>query len=155
MNKPLLDLEKDDFFNKLKHADKGLICPCCDRFAKIYSRKLTATTCRELICLYNTGGDFNYIHASKLVFEGLACCDIGKAKYFGLVVLGDNENPEKKTSGCWKLTSAGIRFVKGFLSIPKYVHIYNDKVLSFDDSEELYIQDCLGNKFNYQELMAK
>ena len=41
----------------------------------------------------------------------------------------------------------------GFRKIPKYALIYNGRFLDFDGDETVTIQDALGNKFNYHDLL--
>ena len=38
-----------------------------------------------------------------------------------------------------------------FRSVHKYVYVYNDRVVSMD-GDQVTIQDCLGDKFNYEEI---
>ena len=75
--------------------------------------------------------------------------------YWNLAHTRKDETKEKKTSGFWKPTKLGIDFVMNKAKIPKYVHVYNAKVVKTDETEKVSIVDCFGNKFNYEELMKK
>jgi len=78
--------------------------------------------------------------------------DVPIARHWGLIEAKENVDDAKQTSGYWRLTQQGIYFVQGELTIPKYVRLYDNEALSFE-GEHLTIQQCLGNKFNYTELM--
>lgn len=143
----------NNFLNDLKNNKDGLTCPCCNRFAKIYKRRLHATIASQLIKLYKLGGANNYIHTKHLVV-GSGISDFSKAKYWGLI----EANPElptdgKKTNGTWRLTNKGVNFIKGNSTISKYILIYQDAPLG-ESSESVNIYDVLEDKFNYQQLMA-
>lgn len=157
---PTLAEAKLDLQRKL---EKGDFCPCCNQFAKKYKRKMYATPCVWLICLYHlhcrkTFDEFFHIteivqHASKgyrIRLHG----DSHKANYFGLIEEKpkDMDIENKRTSGFWRITERGIAFVKNELRIPKYALIYNSEVVGFE-GDEVSIQDCLGVEFNYTELM--
>jgi len=51
------------------------------------------------------------------------------------------------------LTSEGVAFVTGQTTVPKHVFLVNGKREGFSD-ERASIRQCLGSKFNYDELMA-
>ena len=145
-------MNSEDFFNELKRGNT-LNCPCCKRYAQIYKRRIHATVAYQLIKLLSLGGFSNYVHTNKLVPANQSSIgDFSKAKYFGLIEEKANADSSKRTSGYWKLTNLGMDFVRGFEKIPSYVLIFDDCVIEFDD-EMISITDCLGDKFNYSELM--
>lgn len=132
----------------LKGGGEGR-CPCCGRFNKVYARKLHSTIARQLITLYRAGAHQRYVHSKKAGGP-----DFTIAKFWGLIEAKPNDRPEvKKDSGFWALTDLGVEFVLGRVSVPKYAHLYDDRVLSFSE-EKSDIRSCLGNKFSYSDLMG-
>lgn len=140
-----------EFIDKILDNTKGCVCPACGRFAKVYRRRLNSTVAKQLIHLYRSGGDKDFIHSKHFV-NGTGVGDLTKAKYFGLLESAPNDNQSKKTSGLWRLTEDGVDFVRGDITIPQYVMIYNDEVLGFSEND-VFIKDSLGDKFDYQQLM--
>lgn len=136
--------------------EDGTRCECCGQFAKVYKRKLTTTTAASLIKLYVMCGT-DYFHLPRvLVDAGRQQADETKTAYWGLIErrpADDQEHPGKH-HGIWRITEKGVDFIHGRLSIPKYALIYNNTVLGFDDADMVDIEDALGTKFNYRELMA-
>jgi len=140
-----------ELMNKPKRED---ICPCCNRFAKVYKRHLHATVASQLIRLYNLGGASQYIHTSNLVV-GSGTGDFVKAKYWDLIKPNPAQPTEgKKTNGSWKLTEKGIAFVNNQEKISQYVLIWQDVKLA-ETGEQMDITEILQDKFSYRELMAR
>ncbi len=130
-------------------------CPCCARTAKIYKRQINAGIARQLIRLYHTGGLTNYVHNARLIMPGQSgVSDFGTARFWSLIEAKPHEPGEKKASGYWMLTVTGAAFVRRNIKLQQYALIYDNQFYGFD-GPELSIGDCLGNEFNYEELMAQ
>lgn len=138
-----------------EHLDAGVTCPCCTQRAQCYKRKLNASTARiliEMLRLSGTGQKRAWVNIPRL---GLGRADEAKARYWGLIepmpgVRGDGST----RTGWWRLTDRGVAFVRGATSVPKYVYLYNGRMVGQSDGEKVTITDVLGTKFNYAELMA-
>jgi hypothetical protein len=134
----------------------ALNCPCCDRHAQVYRRRLHKSVAVALIRLYKLALSYDpgyFFHVSELVTEGMSGIgDFSKAKYWHLIEADDNDDPAKKTSGNWRLTPRGVSFVKGELGITEYAMVYDDRVLEYR-GKTIYIHDSLSAEFNYTELM--
>lgn len=142
-----------NFMNEIIGGDEKE-CPCCGRFAKIYRRTLHTSVALQLITLFKKGGHHKYIHVSELIPPGTSGSgDFTKAKYWGLIEEQEHTPGKKKSSGYWALSDKGIAFVRGNWSIHKYALVYDDRVLGFD-GEEINIRSCLGNEFDYSQMMA-
>lgn len=156
-----------DYANEIKRLvfakiGDGVICPCCDQFAKLYRRKLHSGMARALIAIATVqnrvevaeldGINF-YVETPKLRFSN---GDYGKLRWWELLeqrpLKYDDEKEEKKNSGRWRLTQKGMQFVKGEISVPREVFMYNNTVQGFS-SDMITISEALGKKFNYPELM--
>jgi len=143
---------QNQFFAEL-NKDTEATCPCCHRYAKIYKRTLHKTIIKQLLSLYNAGGDDHYIHSLKFNTETTSGKDFGIAEYWGLIKRYENTNSTTKTSGMWMLTNKGILFLRGEMVIPKWVYIWNGKPLNFSQ-EVINIKD-IHSEFNYREMMGE
>lgn len=133
-------------------------CPCCGRHAQIYRRKFHSSMAYQLIQLYHMGGCKEFIHASRLILPNMAGIgDFTKAKYWGLIAPKDkaiyDTDTTTKSSGFWRITPAGEKFLRGLIRIPREVLVFDDAVLE-ESLETISIRDALGTKFNYGELMG-
>lgn len=127
-------------------------CPCCDQLVKVYQRKVSGVAARDLIKFSRTSTEGEYRHISKIQLAS-GGGDFAKLQLWGLVIEETNSDTGKRTSGMWCITDKGRKFVEGSVLLPKYVLIYNGRFLGFD-GEDVTIEECLGNKFNYSELMS-
>lgn len=135
-----------------ENVDKGVRCPCCNQFVKVYKRGINSTMARILIQFYHKGGHNEFKHIPTIM-PNVNSGDFAKLRYWNLIEEMPNTNEAKRTSGFWKITDSGVAFVEGRLTVAKKAHIYNQKLLRLDDSEKVSIQQTLGKHFNYQELM--
>jgi len=141
-----------------KNYEKGIDCPCCRQFVKIYKRKLNTIMAQTLIRLYWLDKNKEGYYHCKQIVEGISDTgtnDFSKLIYWGLVEEKKKEVTQTKTrtSGYWKITDKGKGFVLNQFKLPSYTYVYNGKSYGF--SEQMSdIEDCLGVKFNYKSLMA-
>lgn len=127
-------------------------CETCGRYAQVYKRRIHSAVARELIIMWNLARE-DYIHAGRLILSGFTgVCDLSKGKYFGLVAQRENTDDGLKSSGYWRLTQKGIDFVKNGARIPSYVLVFDDRVIGVSETT-VDINDCLGDKFDYRNLM--
>lgn len=144
---------------------KGVPCPCCTQFVKLYKRKLNSGMAWTLVKIYietkSTISDTHPLSAQHLswipVKEFLRVNkyhnghDWTLLQHWGLL-------EERKTdeglpsSGRWRITESGKAFVDMKLMVPKHISFFNSK--EWERSDELInIKQALGDKFNYDELM--
>lgn len=137
-----------------ENVDEGAICPCCERFDKIYNRRVCVSAITNLVSLYrvtkNKGA--GYYHYSDFFAGKVFPGDMARLRFIGLVSRDDTEVGTKKTSGMYKITEDGIAFVNGHLAIPERMFFYHDQLVAVSP-EEKHIQE-LWPDFNYQELMG-
>lgn len=130
----------------------GTTCPCCDQFAKVYRRNITAATAQALILMYRSAGK-GWCYMPELLDRKQA--DETKARYWGLIEEQDGNRADGSSRvGVWRLTDKGVQFVLGQVEVPKYALIYDGKCLGLDEAETVTIEDALGTRFNYADLMA-
>jgi hypothetical protein len=130
--------------------DEGHKCPCCTQMAKIYRRKVNSTMARTLITMYRAGADAKYVHTPSLPGD---THEASQLAWWGLAIEERVRRPDGGRAGWWHLTSAGVGFVEGRTTVPKYARIYDSRCLGLD-GEHVDIRAALGDKFNYDELMA-
>lgn len=127
-------------------------CPCCGQHVKLYKRIVDSTIARQLIKLYQKNGKNEYVHVSQLIINGTSVCDMSRARFWGLITEQENKNEDKRSSGYWMLTERGLNFVERRVKIPRYKMMYNKTVID-TRGEYVSIDECLGKKFSYKELM--
>ncbi len=140
---------------RLRAMSKGTHCPVCDQFCKRYKRAFFSTPCRALIALYRLDANNNLrgkhhgrdIYRMANIKPGVSALQM--VGYFQLATYQGAE------SGFWAITERGRLFVEGKAQVPKYVLLYNDRVLGFDASEMIGVDEALGKHFNYSELMGR
>lgn len=65
------------------------------------------------------------------------------------------KNTPTKKRGWWKITQVGIEFVRMQRRIPKWIKTYNSEIVEVLEGETTNIRECLGEKFDYDELMGR
>lgn len=128
----------------------GLLCPCCSQRAKVYRRRVHATLAVAAIAIYRAGGTRLFVHNASLPGD---THESSQLSWWGLIEEERVRRPDGGRAGWWRTTSLGADFVGGQATIPKYVLIYDACVRGFEGAQ-VTIHDCLGEKFNYRELMG-
>ena len=133
----------------------GAICPCCNQFTKIYRRKISCNSAYGLIILsQKVSGEFHLEQKlCELDLLKIIRSDFPKLRYWGLIqpLEGKREDGSNR-NGYYIITEQGRMFAQNKISLPKYMHIYNNVALK-NSGEFVKITDCLGDKFNYEEIM--
>lgn len=156
-------LECQEYNNK--NVENGVTCPCCDRYMKLYKRSYSSGMAVFMLGLYRltkkisfmgTEEYFHYVDVLKHLGINSGG-DYAKNVFWGLIEpkADDKEELEDlgtKSSGMFKITDIGIDFVLSKIKIPKKVHLLLNEVEGFDQ-EKIGIEDALGNKFDYFDLM--
>ena len=135
--------------------DEGVICPCCGQYCKRYKRKLNSSMAAGLVWLvHKAGGARNWINVQREAPRRLVqSFQLGTLKHWGLVEQKKNERTEKRTSGIWRPTELGRRFViNRWQVMPTHVFIRNGDREGYAD-ETCTIEEALGEDFDYAELM--
>lgn len=133
----------------------GYRCECCGGFVKKYTRSFNSNMSLALLCLYKHHPN-GYVHVEKLLQEKgyQRCGDFSYLKHYRLIEqLTEDRADGSNRNGYYKLTSLGIMFVEGKEKVKKNFIMFKGKCEGFE-GEEITIQQALGKKFNYNELMA-
>lgn len=154
-----LEEARDQFVELL---DEGSECPCCGRYTKRYKRKLNCGMAWMLIRIFkkcrHSGSRVLHVADSFLDEKKNAVAqEYSKLRFWGLLLPVESDDPkvqrEQTGSGLWRLTDEGVAFVTGQITVPKHVFLVNGKCEGFS-GDSVTIKQCLGSKFNYDELMT-
>ena len=156
-------LEAQAYVNSHLHAGKGISCPCCEQYAKVYKRTVNSAMARLLIWLHRKRQQeyrWYNIHEFPLIQGRRGGGDFAKLAYWGLVKSYDQEvengtqssSPYSLGSGRWKIEPDGSDFVANTALIRKYANVYNGKLLGLS-GDMIGISTCLGTHFSLEELM--
>lgn len=154
-----LDEAREEFFEAAK--GQGGRCPCCDRFGKIYKRKLHSSMAAVLILLYRNQ-HLGYVHVHTLINASISPAvaaairgDFAKLRYWDLIQEGfDIRDGDKKHNGTWRITETGVAFATGKIKVYEKIWLYNTQFLGVAGDKQIDIFDALGNRFSYRELMS-
>ncbi len=141
--------------------DDGATCPCCTQFAKVYARTITSTMAYALVLMHRHEGP-EWFHVpsylsrvARLAASTARGGDWAKLVHWGLI----EEAPERREDNCphtgyYRGTDMGRRFVSGQLSVPRWAVLFDGRLLYLDDGRRTTIEQALGKRFNYAELMS-
>lgn len=136
--------------------EKGVDCPCCGQFVKLYKRKLNSGMALFLIGLmrlWKKNPNKQFFSNKEVMNEmnlAVTSLDYSVMRHFGLIEPRISE-AGKRDSGYWRMTPKGFLFVQGHKS-SKYIFLYRNKRQGVSD-EQITIREALGEKFDYEELM--
>lgn len=126
----------------------GIPCPLCLQFAKVYKRTINSGMAVSLLTMWKAATT-DWQHVPTTV--GGKSREEGKLAYWGLVQPKLNEHREHER-GWWRVTPAGVAWLAGRSTLPRYAMVYNGDVLSLKGAN-VSLRQALGNRFSYDELM--
>jgi hypothetical protein len=132
-------------------------CPCCRQNVKKYKRNLSGGAVRLLIALYNKfpRGKFIHVNDIRIAGGGAWASEFAILAYWNLIEeMVKDKDKDTRTSGMWRISDHGVRFVIGASAIPKYINTYNNRLLGTEGAF-VNIHQCIGKKFSYSELMSR
>ena len=139
--------------------EDGAECPCCTQFVKLYKRKLNSSMARGLIVLYHHQvrvGPNEWVHIPSLFREKKVCSsnDGALLRFWDVIERqgGEREDGSDRI-GYYRITDLGRAFVEDRVRVPKYVYLYNQEPIGRKDPTTISIQESLGSRFSYSELM--
>ncbi len=131
--------------------DKGVTCPACGQYAKIYKRKVNAGMAKSLIAMYHAGGT-TWVDVTEVTDRRSR--EEGKLAYWGLVEEFPEGREDGGRPGMWRVTNLGRSFVLGHTTVPQTAEVYNGRCLR-TYGPDTSILTALGDKFDYRELMDR
>lgn len=148
-----------------EHFEKGTICPACNQFVKLYHRRITSSMALALMLLYHEDKKHpnEWVHVANFLnsVPNLPASirntgDVAKLNFWHLTEKLEGERSDgSKRNGYHRITPEGRLFVEGKSDVPKYALIFNNEKWGMDGHELVDIQDALGKRFRYDELMSK
>jgi hypothetical protein len=136
--------------NDILETGEGTYCRLCKQHAQVYRRVIFSTMAKHLITAYQKHGR-EWFQKSKTIKDTSG--NWAKLSLWGLIEEESVRKPDGGRSGWWRLTPLGVRFVKRRETLPKWVLTYNADIIEVDDSVMVGIEDALGTKFRYDDLM--
>ena len=136
-----------------ENFEEGATCPCCGQFVKLYKRKLNSGMASTLIRIYRDNQQA-WTHVKNFLRENKYqnSHDWTRLKDWGLLEEQENTETTKKTSGTWRITDRGVKFIMGQIAVPSHIFIYNNSLQGYSNTE-INIYKALGKHFNYTQLM--
>jgi hypothetical protein len=130
------------------------LCPCCNQLVKLYKRKLHTEMALFLIKLVKAYQKKPRWYSTRELLPAIAksATDGAYLTRWGLVEKMPSMNSSGGKAGMYKPTDKGIKFALGQIFVASHVHILCGKTVGFSETT-VFIQSCLGKKFNYTELM--
>jgi len=107
---------------------KAINCPCCGLTLKVYARGIHGRMVSALAGLLK--GPLSPSQLSAMTSGG----DAMKLEPWGLI-------EQHRETGAWAITSKGIRFLKGEISLPHRALWFDGQVIGFDDSKRIKVSD--------------
>lgn len=147
------------------NTKKGVRCPCCNGFVKLYKRAITSSNASALMQFFKISEKYGYrfYHITELMershqkYAGVfGSGEFARMRHYGFIVEQPKSDldKKKKTSGFWALTTDGKDFCQGRKKVRKAVLLLNNKVLGFD-GEYVDIKECFDEKFSYESVMSE
>ena len=147
----------------LSKAKKGLNCPLCGQYVKIYPRTINAAMAKVLILLVRHYK--RYPHSRPVHIDSFLSKVCGANRptgnnhsllvHWGLLLKVGTlvSRAGKKRDGYYRPTDLGKQFVAGLKSVPKYVYMYNNARVGESD-ESISVDSALRGKFSRDELLS-
>lgn len=138
-----------------KNFKHGANCPCCGQTVKLYKRKLNSGMATTLLWLYEYSKKNNkeWVNIPEVAPRStLRAKDFCILEYWDLIERFPTIEPGKKYSGVWRITEKGKNFANGQEKVRSHVLIFNNKFVGYSPTM-ITIEEALGEKFNYNELM--
>ena len=133
---------------------QGTTCPVCDRYVKVYRRRLNSEMARFLIKLVYAYKRYPRYYTMRELYPGnnKSASDGVYLLHWGLVERSDTVNEAQAPAGSYRPTDKGLRFAHNNEYVPTHVHLLNNQVVGWA-VKCTNIRTALGSKFNYEELM--
>lgn len=148
-----LELARTQFMMDIR--GDGTHCPCCDRWGKVNSRTLNKTMARSLVWLVRASAqsDDEWVDVPLTApKELLRTNQLSTLKHWDLIEKMANKDPKTKSSGIWRPTHKGKRFVMGLNAVQEKVYIYND--IAIDFGGDLIVISDVYEGFHYGKMMG-
>jgi hypothetical protein len=146
----------------LAKRDEGVVCPCCNQFAKCYRRKLNSSMVRGLIYVYHLYKRLAWsagvwLHLPQFFASHRICTsnDGSLLRHWGLIEPRPGVRLDgSKRVGYYRITTLGRAFVEKKATVPKFAVLYSQELLDME-GPSITVDDALASRFSYEELMSR
>ena len=126
---------------------EGVHCPACGSWNRQYTRRLNRAKVRELQAMYRWADDhdmlFDYFSVPSTGIS-LRNREYPKLRHWSLVEPRDPNVSSGDGGGFWKITVAGVKFVRGEIKVPNKIIEFRSQFLGFaDDAAVVSIREAL------------
>lgn len=135
------------------HIDSsgGAFCLCCERVGRRYARRFHAEMATFLIRLVKLGGEKRaWLHMREVMPGGDVAAKISSDGSYltrwGLV----QRNPSRH--GVYRATQAGVAFVRGQITVPRIVYIYDGNRRG-ESKHKVTIHDALDEDVDVESML--
>lgn len=129
-------------------------CVACDRYMKVYPRKILPDMARFLLWLvhrHQQSGQWSHVREYSDTRSG----DYAKLLYWDLIEPRySDDGSGRRQSGYWRPTEDGVRFALGHLAVARHALVFDNAVEGYAGGA-VFIREALGTRFDYDELMQK
>lgn len=125
----------------------GCACPCCGRHCEEYRYSMVPMLTESLFKLYMAGEPLHLRDFCRPRNGGYASCIL---KNFGLIEQDPSDQKPFNRSGIWSITSLGKRWIKGEVSIPKFIFVFDNKVSGVSE-ERWYWKEAVKTEFTPED----
>jgi len=146
-----LDEQREKTFDAIEET--GATCPNCGQHAEMYKKTIPSSSAVFLCSLVKKIEETNEpaIHFNDCKYFHRGYADL---QYWDLAhtFKSKDSKDSKKWTGYWRPTKKGIDFAKGNISVPKYIHVYNNQVVHVEKiGEKISIYDALRDRLSFVE----
>lgn len=117
---------------------QGCLCPACGQNVRLATRSISPSQVRALaaIAAFSKHADAHaWVDVAK--FEGMRGGDYAKLRFWGLI------ESRTESTGVWRVTHLGRKFLSGKHLVPKNVFVYNNRVRAVSE-EVIGVRDIIG-----------
>lgn len=135
-------------------VDEGHDCPVCTQFAKVYRFHINASQAVAAIRIWRKAGT-EWADVSAMGLPHGLHAHLSKLRFWGILEKPSELRRDDGSNrvGIWRITSLGESWIRGETTVPSHARIYNNRCLGLV-GEPTTIQQALGKRFDYSELMA-
>jgi hypothetical protein len=139
-----------------KHAEEGVVCPCCGKWVKSYWRGINRAMASALYWIVQMSADGKlWVDVPNTGPDWLLRTNQHTTlQWWGLIERKPNTDTKKKHSGLWRPTVTGLAFAAGRLRVPEKVLTRDGEVIGWSKSTTDFAQ-AMGKSFDYSEIMRR
>lgn len=158
-------LKSRKLLDMIRHGCK---CPLCGQFMKQYARTINGEMATALILAYRHFTKYPHsepLHMDNWLDEmwnrgilkhrlrGRNHALLTRWNLLETTGARESKSEKRKVVANYRITKIGMDFVEEKIAIPKYVYLYDNRVLGYSDAVVM-IKGCIGKAFNYEELIS-